>query len=120
MELAVGAGWTRGLVLALLGTLSIGAAQATTYGGTGTVALVRSHDSAVSEDWFQITGVTSLGTCPTYNGLVLFVIKDDDRGWRHFTLAVSAKRAGTTISAWVDDTKVTPSGGGCYVQYIQG
>jgi hypothetical protein len=100
------------------GTLMGGVAHATSYGGTGTVALVRSHDATVSEDWFQINGVASLGTCPVYNGLVLFVLKDDDRSWRHFALALNAKRAGATITAWVDDTKLNASGY-CYVQYIQ-
>jgi fructose-1,6-bisphosphatase/inositol monophosphatase family enzyme len=108
----------RTLMPALVGTLLAGTAQATSYSGTGTVALVRSHDADVSADWFQITGVASLGTCPVYNGLVLFVLKDDDRSWRHFAMALSAKRAGATITAWVDDTKLNP-GGYCYLQYIQ-
>jgi hypothetical protein len=95
-----------------------GTAEATAYGASGLVSALRSHDAAVSMDWFQITGVTSLGTCPTYNGLVLFIIKDDDRGWRHFAMALSAKRAGTAVSAWVDDS-VVGSGGFCYLQYMQ-
>jgi len=52
------------------GTLFGGVAHETSYRGTGTVALVRSHDAAVSEDWVQITAVASQGTCPIYNGPV--------------------------------------------------
>ena len=113
---------TRSLAVAAAMLVSLcttgGPADAATYGGTGTVAAVRSHDAAVSDDWFELTGVTSLGSCPLYNGLVLIVLKDDDRGWRHFAMVLSAKRAGTAISAWVDDTKLTASGY-CYVQYMQ-
>jgi hypothetical protein len=100
-----------------LGSLSSGA-YATTYEATGTVAILRSHDTAVSEDWFQLTGATSLGNCPTYQGLVLIVLKDDDRAWRHFAMLLSAKRSATSISAWVDDT-VLNSSGYCTLQYMQ-
>ena len=114
--------WTLALVFVITMLVSLwtkgGTVEAATYSGTGTVAVVRSHDAAVSTDWFQLSGVTSLGTCPVYNGLVMFLIKDDDRGWRHFALALSAKRANATVTAWVDDTKVTPQGY-CYVQYMQ-
>lgn len=106
------------VALFALSFLAVGAAEATTYGATGTIAALRSHDAAVSMDWFQVTAATAMGSCPTYNGLVIFVIKDDDRGWRHFAMALSAKRAGSTISAWVDDTIVN-SGGYCYLQYMQ-
>src|SRR5258707_13501723 len=98
---------------------SRGVAEATTYSASGTIAVLRSHDAAVSADWFQLTGVRSLGNCATFNGLVIFIIKDDDRGWRHFAMALIAKRATATISAWVDDTVVANSSGACYVQYMQ-
>jgi len=118
MHIAASIGGIRALTLALAGTLLAGTAQAASYTGAGQVALVRSHDAAVSMDWFQLAGVTSLGTCPVLNGMVLFIIKDDDRGWRHFAMALNAKRAGATVTAVVDDTKVT-SAGYCYVQYMQ-
>lgn len=111
--------WTKNLVAAaVLLCGSGGVAEATTYNATGTVALLRSHVVNVSEDWFQLTGVSSLGNCPVLYGLVLFVIKDDDRSWRHFAMVLSAKRAGTAILATVDDTVVN-SGGFCYLQYLQ-
>ncbi|MFL6600229.1 MAG: hypothetical protein ACJ8R9_02780 [Steroidobacteraceae bacterium] len=105
----------------LLGCLLWGVgdiAAATTYGASGTVAILRSHDAAVSEDWFTLTGVASLGTCPTLNGQVLFVLRDDERAWRHFALVLSAKRAGTPVSVWADDT-VLNHAGFCYLQYMQ-
>ena len=111
--------WTKNLVAAaVLLCGSGGVAEATTYGAAGTIAVLRSHVANVSEDWFELTGVSSLGNCPVYNGLVLFVLKDDDRSWRHFAMALSAKRASTAISVWVDDT-VLNSGGFCYLQYLQ-
>lgn len=68
---------TAACLLPLCGSGSI--AQATQYQASATIAVLRSHDTAVSEDWFELTGVTSLGNCPTYEGLVLILIKDDDR-----------------------------------------
>lgn len=91
---------------------------ATQYSASGTVAVLRSHDVALSSDWFELTGVTSLGTCPTYNGLVLVALKDDDRALRHFAMVLSAKRAATALTVWVDDSVVN-SNGFCYVRYMQ-
>jgi hypothetical protein len=104
----------------LIGTLCAWAtAEATSYNASGTIAVLRSHDAAVSQDWFQLTGVASLGNCATFNGLVLFTLRDDERSWRHFAMVLSAKRAGGTITAWVDDAVVSNPGGFCYLQYLQ-
>jgi hypothetical protein len=98
-------------------SLYCSSAGAAPYNGTGNIAVLRSHDAAVSWDWFSLTGVASLGTCPTINGVVLLVINDDDRGWRHFAIVLSAKRAGTTVTAFVDDTVLI--NGYCVIQYLQ-
>lgn len=104
------------LIMATLLGIS-GTVEATQYSATGTVAALRSHDAAISSDWFQLTGVASLGNCATYNGLVLFVLKDDDRSWRHFGMLLSAKRTQATITAWVDDA--VASSGFCYLRYLE-
>jgi hypothetical protein len=114
MKLLLAAALVTGVLWGICGT-----AEATSYGASGTVVALRSHDAAVSQDWFQLTGVASLGNCGTYNGLVLFILRDDDRSWRHFAMVLSAKRTGATLSAWIDDTVVSSPGGFCYLQYLQ-
>jgi len=105
---------------ALLAILCVprGAAEAAQYSGTGTVAVLRSHDAAISLDWFALTGVASLGACPAVNGSVVIVIKDDLRGQRHLAIALAAKMAGMPLTVWVDDTNLD-STGYCYLEYLQ-
>lgn len=95
--------------------------DAAPYNGTGTVYLLRSHDSlyGASVDWFSVVGVSSLGACKTADGgYVVLKLRDDAKGQRMFTLVLAAKTSGTPITVWVDDT-YTDSGGYCYAEAIQ-
>src|SRR3989454_1620455 len=89
--------------------------------GTGTVYLLRSHDSSLgaSVDWFSLVGVSSLGACKTADaGYVVLRLRDDAKGQRMFTLVLAAKTSGTPMTVWVEDT-LTDSGGYCYALAVQ-
>ena len=91
------------------------------HAGTGTVYLLRSHDSTFGAgvDWFSLVGVSSLGACKIADaGYVVLRIRDDTKGQRMFTLVLAAKTSGTPITVWVDDT-VTDSAGYCYALFMQ-
>src|SRR2546425_1144620 len=95
--------------------------DAAPHTGTGTVYLLRSHDSGFggSVDWFSLVGVISLGACNTADGgYVVLRIRDDMKGQRMFTVALAAKTSGTPLTVWVDDT-VTDSAGYCYALLVK-
>jgi hypothetical protein len=88
---------------------------------TGTVFLLRTHDSVygADTDWFSLVGVTSMGTCKTGDaGYVVLKIWDDQKGQRMFTIALAAKTSGAALTVWVDDTD-KDSSGNCYVRFMQ-
>ena len=89
--------------------------------GTGTVYRLRTHDRdyGADADWVSLVGVTSLGNCKTADaGYVLMRIRDDVKGQRMFTLALTSKVSGTPLTVFVDDT-VVDSLGYCYALFIQ-
>ena|SRR5689334_22581380 len=91
------------------------------HSGTGTVYLLRSHDSSIgaSVDWFSLVGVSSLGACKTGDaGYVVLRLRDDAKGQRMFTLVLAAKTSSTPMTVWVDDT-VTDAGGYCFALAVQ-
>lgn len=51
------------------------------------------------------------------DGFVVFRIKDDARGQRHFAMLLAAKSAGVSVTVSVDDT-VRDAGGYCFVRWI--
>src|SRR5689334_2172280 len=105
---------------ALFGLLS--PSYATVHFGTGTIYILRSHDSAdygPNADWFSLVGVTSLGTCKAADGgFVVLRIRDDTKGQRMFTLALAAKTSGTSVTVAVDDAYTDPAGY-CYVLWVE-
>ena len=104
----------------LLGLTASGLSVAAPMDVVSTVKLLRSHDSSwfANVDWFALDGVTSLGGCPTYNGYVVFRLKDDERGKRQFTTVMSAKLASAPVTVDVDDTYLDSSGY-CLVKFVQ-
>jgi hypothetical protein len=88
------------------------------YVASGSISVVRSHDPTLSADWFSLTGVSTVGTCGTYNGLVLFMIEDNENSWRHFAIALAAKSKSMAVNVQVDDSKKTPNGF-CILQFIE-
>ena len=105
------------LACALCGVSHI--ANAATYTGTGTVSLLSTHDTSIpGNDFFTLSGVTSLGTCGTYLNAVVFRLKDDARAQRHFSLVLAARSTGVVVSATVDDSTKDPWGY-CYLSYIR-
>src|SRR6266404_1254714 len=102
----------------LFGLISPG--YATLYSATGTIYLLRSHDSryGANADWFSLVGVSSLGLCKTLDGgFTVLHIRDDQKGQRMFTLVLAAKTSGTPLTVWVDDTVVDVNGF-CFVQAV--
>jgi hypothetical protein len=94
--------------------LNISPTYAAPYTGSGMVYTLRTHDSVsfgANADWFSLVGVTSLGTCPTFDGgYVVLMLRDDARGQRMFSLVLAAKSAGMPLTVRVDDTLKTTAG----------
>ena len=89
-----------------------------TYSASGTVSLLRSHDSTLGGlDWFALTNLSSLGTCGVYNGMVIVRFNDDDRGWRQFAMVLAARTKNSTLTVTIDDSK-KDSYGYCLLQYL--
>jgi hypothetical protein len=94
-------------------------ALATFYTGSGPVAAIVTNDSTwgADADYFVLSGVTSLGTCPAQGGMVLFLLKDDAKGQRQFALILAARASGAQVTADVDDAYKSP-GGICYLRHL--
>jgi len=94
-------------------------ALATFYAGTGTVAAIVTNDSTwgADQDYFVLAGVTSLGTCPTQGGMVVFRLKDDAKGQRQFAVILATKVSGSQVTADVDDA-FKDSQGYCYLRHL--
>jgi len=102
------------LLAALL--LNVSPTYAAPFTGSGMVYTLRTHDSVsfgANADWFALVGVTSLGTCATVEGHVVFMLRDDARGQRMFSVVLAAKSAGMPLTVRVDDS-VKATGGYCY------
>jgi hypothetical protein len=54
-------------------------------------------------NWFELVGVTTLGTCPKNNNRILLAIADDERGRRQLALLTAAFLAGKNVVVTVDD-----------------
>jgi hypothetical protein len=100
--------------------LVISPSYAAPHSGTGTVYILRSHDSCCGGvDWFSLVGVTSLGACKAADGgYVVLKLRDDAKGSRMLTLVLAAKVSGAPITVFVDDT-LTDSSGYCYALAVQ-
>jgi hypothetical protein len=103
--------------------LGVASAYAAPYSASGAVYTLRSRDSSfgADADWFSIVGATSLGTCPAAaqadGGYVVFMLRDDTKGQRMFSLVLAAKSAGTSITVKLDDT-VKDTAGHCYALVV--
>jgi hypothetical protein len=95
-------------------------AHANAYVASGTVVNIYTNDLnwfGANTDWFDVSGVTSLGTCGTSQGYVVFRIRDDVRGQRMFAGLTAAKLAGNSITVSVDEQD-KDSTGFCFAQWI--
>jgi hypothetical protein len=106
-----------GLVVAgIFSILACEPSYATGYNATGTVIKLVSYDLnwfGANTDFFNLSGVTSLGTCGLSGGYVVFRLHDDVRGQRMFAGLSAAMLSGNTVIAYVDD-QYKDSLGFCY------
>ncbi|PCI48216.1 MAG: hypothetical protein COB43_09415 [Oceanospirillales bacterium] len=79
------------------------------YGETGykkgTIEYIRVHDESIASweppvFWFTLNGVTSAGSCPAWNGNVLFVATSQYT----YSLIMAAYMAGKEMALGYDDT----------------
>ena len=80
---------------------------------------LRSHSTnqGGSLDWFTLNTTSTFGTtCAGWGGRIVFIIQDDEKGKKIYSIIQAALLSGRTISAAINDTKT--SGGYCYVQYV--
>ena len=94
--------------------------QATTYYANGPIQKIFSVDRPTlgANDSFLISGFTSAGSCPTNDGLIGLVLRDDEGGRRQMALLIAAKLAGIAINVRVDDA-VKNSNGYCYIALVE-
>ena len=107
--------------IAVVLTLSMQIACATTYQASGTVLKVVNLDRATygtNPDSALIYGFTTAGTCATNDGLVAVILKDDEGGKRQLASLLAAKVSGTGVTVRVDDTKKNAAGF-CYLQVLE-
>ncbi len=69
------------------------------------------------EEYVLLEGVSSLGSCATSSGLVVFRFNRDEDYSRGFSLALSAYASGKKISIRVDQEHKN-SRGECYIKMI--
>jgi len=96
-------------------------AYAAPHNASGTVNLLNLPDGAsqgANQSWVTVTGVTSLGSCPTNGGLVLLRMRDDVPGQKQFATLLAAKVSGSNVAVFVDDAYVDPTGF-CYLLFLQ-
>jgi len=94
-------------------------AQAARTEYTGTVAIIRVHDSVegANKSWFTLDGFTSWGSCGTSNGGVLLRLRDDENGKRQFAMLTAAEVSGRKVRVGVDDT-LKDNLGYCWAWYL--
>lgn len=110
------------ILVSALAILTIGftdAAMATRGRVTGIPVRVQADSANIGFwDGFDVSGVTSFGTCPTdNNGLVAVTIarpgtstSPDPSGGRLWALALAAEEAGRPVTLLLDDTDKDPFG----------
>lgn len=95
--------------------------QSAEYFFSGTVAKIIAVDSrayGVDMSHILVTGLASAGSCPTNDGLVALVLRDDEGGRRQLTVALAAKASNSVVYVRVNDDYQRP-GGSCYLKYIE-
>jgi len=102
---------------AVLGSVFIGerSASATNYNTTSQPVLAMNVGKSPNDGYFFLSSITSLGTCGTGSGLVMFRTKDADKNI--LSLVTAAFLSGKKIIAFVDDA-IKDSLGYCYVQQV--
>jgi len=113
-------GWKAALACcagALLATATLPAVAAS-YVGQGKIAAIYTYDSTVSDaEGIAVTGFTSAGTCPTNDGMVFMLVRNDFSGRNHLAAALAAKASGATVTVYVDDT--LKQGSYCVLRMMQ-
>jgi len=93
--------------------------EASTQSTTASVKLIRTHDplaGGTDGDWFALNGVTALGSCASFMGMIPIRIRDDSHGGRMLSQLQIAVTTGKMVSVVIDDTKT--SQGWCLAQWV--
>lgn len=87
---------------------------------SGVVEYIRTHDGSIHSGWeapifwFTLAGVTSAGSCGTWNGRVLFVMDSDHA----YSMILAAHMAGKEIGLRYDDAHRASASNYCKATYI--
>jgi hypothetical protein len=109
-------------VLSTLGLTAFAAPSSAAVISTSVAAVsqYRTHDTDIYPgeltDWFTLTGVTSLGTCGTIGGAVIFKIREGARAHRMHAMVQASLLKGLTLKVYVDDA--VKDGNYCIVSYM--
>lgn len=96
-------------------------ANAAEFTATGLIQKIFALDKVaygVDKSHILIAGLSVAGTCPTNDGLVALVLRDDDGGRRQLSVALSAKLTNRSVVIRVEDA-FKNSGGQCYLKYLE-
>jgi hypothetical protein len=110
----------RKIALLLLSAVAIHA-HAAEYTATGLVQKIFALDKiayGVDKSHILIAGLSVAGSCPTNDGLVALVLRDDDGGRRQLSVALSAKLTNRSVVIRVEDV-LKNAGGQCYLKYLE-
>jgi len=97
-----------------------GSVNAETGHKKGTVQYIRVHDAmehpawAPPIFWFTLNGVTSAGTCPVWNGNVLFAMDSEQA----MSIVLAAQMAVRDVAIRFDDAKKHSGDHWCKATYI--
>ena len=88
---------------------------------TGTVQKILALDKVnygADKSHILITGFGAAGTCPTNDGLIALVFRDDDGGRRQLSVALSAKLMNRSVVVRAEDG-LKNAAGQCYLKYLE-
>ena len=108
------------LLVASLGILACMSVQAAVYYGTGTVYVLDALDLTqfgANTTWFELSGVSSLGSCAGWGQGAILRLKDDSRGQQMYAMLEGAYMSQTSVTVYVDDT-YKDSSGYCYAEQL--
>ena len=91
------------------------------YQSQGKVASIVAADvnlAGPDTDWVAVEGFTTAGSCGTDGTHVIMRLRDDSRGNRQLSIAMSAYMAGKTVLVSVDDT-VKDASGSCFLRWLK-
>jgi hypothetical protein len=104
--------------LAILASHSACEATGTTFTGTINSVWAQDNTMGANTDFIRVSSATSLAGCQVDEGFLNLRVKDDIRGTRSLSIALTAFSTGSTVTVYVDNANKA-SDGTCYLGWIK-